>query len=101
MPAAPALAAPRAPGDGPGARLKALLGRLGIRPASHCHCNARAMEMDRMGPDWCEQNIEEIVAWLREEATARRWPFPASAARLLVRLAIAQARRNAHPAQGR
>ncbi len=98
--ASPPAASPRPP-DGPGTRLTALLSRLGLRAAVGCRCKSRAAEMDRLGPDWCEQNIDEIVAWLREEAKARRLPFLAPAARLLVRVAIAQARRNAHPAQGR
>lgn len=93
--------APLPPSAGPGTELKRLLSRLGIQAAGNCQCNARAAEMDRRGPDWCEQNIEEVVAWLGEEAGARRLPFVAPAARFLIRRAIAQARRNAQPAQGR
>lgn len=85
-------------GEGAGTKLKALLGRIGIRPVGPCRCNARAALMDRKGPDWCEENIDTIVEWLREEATARRLPFVAPAARLVVRLAIRKARSGGRPA---
>lgn len=49
--------------------------------------------MDAMGCDWCEAHIHEIVGWLREEAQARGLPFIDAAARMLVRRAIANARR--------
>jgi hypothetical protein len=31
--------------------------------------------MDRLGVDWCEQNLEKIVGWLKEEAIKRKLPF--------------------------
>jgi hypothetical protein len=46
-------------------------------------------------PGWCEANMAEIVGWLREEAAARGLPFFDAAGRLLVRRAIANARRRA------
>jgi hypothetical protein len=49
--------------------------------------------MDRQGVEWCQANIETIVGWLREQATARGLPFFKAAARLLVRRAIANARK--------
>jgi hypothetical protein len=44
-------------------------------------------------PGWCEANLDEIVGWLREEATKRSLPFLDLPARLLVRRAISNARR--------
>ena len=51
--------------------------------------------MDAAGCEWCEAHLDEIVGWLREEARARGLPFLDAAGRLLVRRAIANARRNA------
>jgi hypothetical protein len=49
--------------------------------------------MDAHGCDWCESNIAVITGWLREEASKRGLPFLDVAARLLVRRAIANARK--------
>jgi len=51
--------------------------------------------MDERGIEWCEQNIDEIVGWLREEAHKRGLPFVDMAGRMLVRRAIRNARRAA------
>lgn len=85
--------APPPPNAGPGTELKKLLSRIGIKPKAGCKCLARAVEMDIRGCDWCEQNIDLIVSWLREEATKRGLPFVDAAGRMLVRRAIANARR--------
>lgn len=85
--------APPPPNAGPGTELKKLLSRIRIKPKAGCKCLARAVEMDIRGCDWCEQNIDLIVGWLREEATKRGLPFVDAAGRMLVRRAIANARR--------
>ena len=82
-------------GHGPGTELKKLLSRVGITATPDCSCNARAAEMDSQGVDWCEQNVDAIVGWLREQAEARGLPFLDIAGRMLVRRAIRNARRNA------
>jgi hypothetical protein len=53
--------------------------------------------MDMWGPDECSkpERIEEVVRVMREEAAARGLPFLDLAGRLLVKRAIANARRNA------
>lgn len=53
--------------------------------------------MDAWGSDECSrpERIEEVVAVMREEAKARGLPFLDVAARLLVKRAIANARRKA------
>jgi hypothetical protein len=53
--------------------------------------------MDRLGPDECSkpERIDEVVAVMRAEATARGLPFLDLAGRILVRRAISNARRNA------
>jgi hypothetical protein len=86
---------PATPASGPGTELKKLLARVGIVATSSCPCNARAAEMDRQGVEWCEGNIDTIVGWLREQADSRGLPFVELVGRMLVRRAIANARRNA------
>jgi hypothetical protein len=79
-----------------GTALSALLKKFGINPDEKgCKCRLHAAHMDAAGCDWCEQNIETIVGWLREEATKRGLPFVDVAGRLLVRRAIRNARRAA------
>lgn len=78
--------------EGPGTELKKLLSKIGIRPTADCPCNKRANQMDQEGPDWCEQNMEKILGWLREEANRRGLPFVNAAGRLLVRRAIKNSR---------
>lgn len=85
----PAAIVPR----GPGTELKKLLGRVGIHASPTCSCNARARVMDAKGCEWCERNLDLIVGWLREEATNRKLPFLDVAGRVLVRRAIANARK--------
>jgi hypothetical protein len=81
----------------PGTELHSLLRRFGIEPTPTCACRAKAAQMDAWGPDECSkpERIDEVVAVMREEAEARGLPFLDLAGRLLVRRAIANARRNA------
>ena len=85
------------PASGPGTELSKLLKRFGIEPTPTCQCRAKAAEMDLLGCDECSkpERIEEVVAVMREEAAARGLPFVDAVGRLLVRRAIANARRNA------
>lgn len=83
-------------GFGPGSELKSLLSKIGITASPDCKCTKRAYYMDQMEseqPGWCEANIDEIVGWLRESAAERGLPFLDVAGRVLVRRAIANARR--------
>lgn len=92
----PQPAAPPAPTHGPGTELKKLLARIGITSTPSCSCNARARLMDEneaREPGWCEQNIDTIVGWLREEAAKRGLPFVDMAGRMLVKRAIKNARK--------
>jgi len=79
----------------PGTALKALLSWLRIDVGKGCACKNRAAQMDRWGCDECERRIEQIVGWLREEAAKRRLPFANVMGRMLVRLAIRNARKAA------
>ena len=78
-----------------GTALKSLLASIGIASTPNCACNARARDMDTRGCDWCEQNMDTIVGWLREQAEARGLPFLDAVGRMLVRRAIRNARRAA------
>jgi len=87
-----------APTHGPGVELKKLLKKIGITATPNCSCNARARRMDEeeaREPGWCEAHLDEIVGWLREEATKRGLPFLDVAGRVLVRRAIRNAKRSA------
>lgn len=83
-----------------GTSLKSLLGRFGITASAGCSCTKRAREMDSRGCEWCEAHLDEIVGWLREEAAKRGLPFLDAAGRVLVRRAIANARKEAARARG-
>lgn len=90
--ASPATATPR---GGPGTELKKLLRMVGVKASPTCPCNAHAAQMDRWGPDECENRLDEIVGWLGAEAQKRRLPFSAVVAGQLARLAIRRARKSA------
>lgn len=88
---------------GPGTELKVLLAGwpFRIQTTANCKCNRRANYMNEKGCDWCEANVDEIVGWLREEAQERGLPFVDVVGRLLVRRAIANARRKEAADAGR
>jgi len=88
---------PAPPTHGPGTELSKLLKRFGIEPTPTCSCRAKAAQMDAWGCDECSkpERIDEVVAVMGAEAEARGLPFLDIAGRLLVRRAIANARRNA------
>lgn len=88
--------APAVQEGGPGTELKALLKFLGFTATPTCSCNARARTMDEnehREPGWCEANIETILDWLKEQADSRGLPFLRAGARILVKRAIANAKR--------
>lgn len=78
---------------GAGTALSNALKAFGIVPTANCPCNYYAALMDAKGPDWCEENIDTIVGWLRDEAAKRGLPFVNAVAKLLVKRAIHNARR--------
>jgi hypothetical protein len=79
-----------------GTELKRLLKTwLGIEAKPGCACNKRARLMDSHGCDWCLENVDRIVGWLREEHKRQKvmLPFSEIGARVLVMTAIRNARR--------
>jgi hypothetical protein len=79
------------PNFGPGTELKKLLAKVGIKATPTCSCNKRAQVMDEKGAQWCRENIDTIVGWLREESEKRGLPFVDLAGKLLVKRAISLA----------
>jgi len=77
---------------GPGTAMANILKRLNI--AACPRCNQRRRAMDNKGNDWCEENIDTVVGWLREEAEKRKLPFVEFAAKLLIRRAISVSRKS-------
>jgi hypothetical protein len=80
-----------------GFALKSLLAGWPFRivATADCKCTSRAAYMDAKGCDWCEspEGMAESMGFLREAAEERGLPFVDIAARLLVRRAIANARK--------
>jgi hypothetical protein len=73
--------------------LSKMLSKIGINSTPNCSCRRRAIEMNNKGPDWCEQNTDMIVGWLREEAQKRKLPFVDFAGKLLIQRAIKMSRK--------
>jgi hypothetical protein len=80
---------------GPGTELHNLLAKFGVHMAPGCSCRARMAQMNKWGIEGCEQNVEAIVEWMKEEAAKRKLPYLETVGRMLVRRAIANARREA------
>lgn len=76
---------------GAGTELKKLLKLMGIVASPNCSCNAKAKTMDENGLEWCKDNIDTIVSWLKEEADKRHLPFLTYGAKRLVKFAIGKA----------
>lgn len=80
---------------GPGTELKLLLAGFPfyIKTSPGCACNKRAKYMDKMGAEWCSNNMGQIVSWLKEEHARQKLkvPFSSLVAHRLVKLAIQRA----------
>ena len=81
--------------SGPGTELKALLAGFPfyITSSPTCSCNARARQMDEWGPDECERQMDVILGWMKEQATARKLPFIRPVVKFMVQRAIALSRK--------
>jgi hypothetical protein len=79
--------------NGPGTILHGMFSSLGIKSDSTCGCMQRALEMNRHGPEWCSENINLILGWLKKEAEKRKLPFIEPVARLIVNKAISKSKR--------
>lgn len=79
--------------DGPGSILTGMISALGIKSSSTCSCRRHALEMNEKGPDWCEQNMDQIVGWLKEESAKRGLPFVETVGKMMVQRAISKSRK--------
>lgn len=79
--------------NGPGSILSDMIKSIGINSSPTCSCRRHAIEMNTNGVEWCQNNIDTIVGWLREEATKRKLPFMDSLAKLIVQRAINKSKR--------
>lgn len=86
--------APTKTTGGVGTELKKILSRFGIVAKPNCSCNRNAQKADSWGPDECEKRADEILGWMRAEATKRRLPFFDPVGRMILRRAIRAARKN-------
>ena len=84
---------------GPGTELHKLLAFFGVYMRAGCSCRGRMVQMNKWGCNGCEQNIQTIVEWMKEEAAARGLPYPSAVGRMLVRRAIHNARKEAERAK--
>ena len=79
--------------NGAGTVLAKMIKNLGFTISDNCHCKRRALEMNEKGNDWCLENIDTIVSWLKEEAKNRNIVFIDMVARLMVMRAIKKSRK--------
>lgn len=77
----------------PGTILSKMIKSVGIQMTDSCSCKRHALEMNEKGNDWCEQNIDVVVGWLRDEAKRRGLPFMDALGKLLVGRAIKKSRK--------
>lgn len=78
---------------GPGTILSQMLSTIGIKSSPTCKCKQRAIEMNERGNDWCEQNMDTILEWMKEESVKRGIPFVQTAARIMINKAISKSRK--------
>lgn len=88
------------PRRGPGTELTKLLATFGITYTPDCECRSMAARMDAWGCDECSkpERIDEVLGVMRAEAARRGLPFLDAAGRVLIRRAIANARKEARAA---
>ena len=79
--------------NGPGTILAEMLAKIGIQPTSKCNCKKYAAKMNSWGADKCEENIEDILDWMKRETKQRKFPFVRFAAKAMVKLAIRKSRK--------
>jgi hypothetical protein len=79
--------------NGAGTILTGMISALGIKSSSTCSCRRHALEMNEKGNDWCEQNLDTILSWLKEESSKRGLPFVETVGRMMVNRAISKSRK--------
>lgn len=77
----------------PGTVLSKMIKSLGFTMSDNCSCKRHALEMNDKGNDWCAENIDTIVGWLREETNRRNLPFIDALGKIMVNRAIKKSRK--------
>lgn len=77
----------------PGTVLSKMIKSIGFSMTDSCSCKRHALQMNEKGNDWCEQNIDIIVGWLKEEAKKRNLPFIDAIGKLMVNRSIKKSRK--------
>jgi hypothetical protein len=78
---------------GPGTVLAGMIKTLGIHMSDSCSCRRHALAMNEKGNEWCSQNMDTVVGWLREEASRRGLPFVDMVGRVMVNRAIKKSKK--------
>ena len=81
---------------GAGTELKKMLSMFGIKANANCSCNKKTILMNSKGIQWCKDNVDTIVGWLRAEAKRRKLPFADFLGRKLVKMAIKKAEKKGY-----
>lgn len=58
---------------GPGTELKKILSSVGINASANCGCNVMVQNMDNMGPQKCYENLDTIVAEMKQKQDQWGW----------------------------
>ncbi len=78
---------------GPGTVLAGMIKTLGIHMSDSCSCRRHALAMNEKGNEWCSQNLDTVVGWLREEASRRGLPFVDMVGKVMVNRAIKKSKK--------
>ena len=78
---------------GPGTVLAGMIKTLGIHMSDSCSCRRHALAMNEKGNEWCSQNMDTVVGWLREEASRRGLPFVDMVGKVMVNRAIKKSKK--------
>lgn len=78
---------------GPGSILASMFSAIGIKSSPTCSCRRHALEMNKNGIEWCEENLDTICGWLQEECKKRNIPYVETVAKMVVNRAISKAKK--------
>lgn len=78
---------------GPGSILASMFSAIGIKSTPTCSCRRHALEMNNRGIEWCENNMDTILGWLKEECEKRSIPWVETVARMVVNRAITKSKK--------
>lgn len=68
---------------GVGSKIKEILKAADIK-VKGCACNAKAMEWDRNGVEWCDEHRNELAGWLEAQAVAYEFSLVSAGVNLAV-----------------